>query len=77
MTRKADQTMSLGQYLRDRGFVPLPRLWIKASAMTEIHTITGRFKKEVNEARTQVTEIKTTQDEIEKLWQEHERSHTS
>lgn len=43
--------------LRDNDFVPLPRLWVKRSAMPEIHEIAHRFSDDVKALRQRVTDI--------------------
>ena len=56
--------------LRAQGFLPLPRLWIKADAMPEIHAIAERYLEEVRVVRDQVRR----ELEIEKLWSEREKA---
>jgi len=55
-------TKALGTYrknpvatiLRGRGFVPLPRLWVRFDDMPAIHKIAGRYREEVNNVRAEV-----------------------
>ena len=40
--------------LRNEGYIPLPRLWIKAEAISEVHEIASRFTDDVNRIRHEV-----------------------
>lgn len=40
--------------LREAGFVPLPRLWVKAEDMRTIHFIAEQYEEEVNKVRRSV-----------------------
>lgn len=40
--------------MREAGFVPLPRLWVREEDMAEIYAITDRRKEEVIRIRQQV-----------------------
>jgi hypothetical protein len=40
--------------LRSRGFVPLPRLWVRSEDMPTVHEIAGQYREEVNFVRAQV-----------------------
>lgn len=42
--------------LRKAGFVPLPRLWVKAEDMPQIRNIAYRYADEVNHLRHSVNE---------------------
>lgn len=48
------KTSPVSVALRDAGFVPLPRLWVRKDAMKDVHKITEKFAKEVNDIRSQV-----------------------
>ena len=39
--------------LRERGFVPMPRLWIKATDLPTIHELAAQYRDEVLEVRAQ------------------------
>jgi hypothetical protein len=41
----------LAKALRDKGFVPLKRLWVHRDALPEIETITERYRADVNAVR--------------------------
>lgn len=45
---------SVSLRLRAEGFVPLPRLWVKAEAIPEIHVISSRYTSEVNRIRAEI-----------------------
>lgn len=40
--------------LRGRGFVPLPRLWVRSEDIPKVHKIADQYREEVNAVRTQV-----------------------
>jgi hypothetical protein len=42
---------SVSVSLREAGFVPLPRLWVKSEDMTKIHKIAHAYKDIVNQIR--------------------------
>jgi len=42
---------SPSEVLRERGFVPLPRLWVKAEDMRAIHLIADQYEDEVTAVR--------------------------
>lgn len=42
--------------LRDAGYVPLPRLWIKKEDMPTIHRIAEQCEEEVNDIRGQIND---------------------
>lgn len=70
--KEKTQANSLAERLRAKGYVPLPRLWIKSDAIPEIHAVAERFKDEITEERNKLgREI-----EIEKLWAAREREQT-
>lgn len=48
---KRDQNSPLAKELRNRGFIPLPRLWVKSEDMDDIREITDKRAKEVNDVR--------------------------
>ena len=45
---------SVASILREAGYVPLPRLWVKSEDMSEIHAIAHRYQNEVNQLRNRV-----------------------
>lgn len=48
------QSFPLASELREKGFVPLPRLWIRASDMPEIYEIVARHTDDVLRIRREV-----------------------
>jgi hypothetical protein len=40
--------------LRGRGFVPLPRLWVRSEDIPKVHKIANKYREKVNAVRTQV-----------------------
>lgn len=40
---------------RKRGFIPLPRLWIKPDDMPKIKKITNKYRDEINSIRAEKT----------------------
>jgi hypothetical protein len=40
---------------RKRGFIPLPRLWIKPADMPKIKKITNKYRDEINSIRAEKT----------------------
>lgn len=75
---------SASEALRHKGFVPLPRLWVKAEAIPAIHAIAHVYAEDVRTLRDKVAAINRvlTQDstvadqakETEKAWQIHEQN---
>ena len=53
-----DENLQTHQALRDAGFVPLPRLWIKAYDMPRIHAIAEQYKDEVMEIRHRMRRLR-------------------
>jgi hypothetical protein len=60
----------LARRLREKGFVPLPRLWVKSSDMDKVHAIAQAHSHEVNQTREQLQRER----EVEKIWAEREAS---
>lgn len=44
----------LAKALRDKGFVPLKRLWVHRDALPEIENITERYREDVNAVRSEI-----------------------
>ena len=64
--------------LRAAGFIPLPRLWVKATDMPKIHKIAHAYQEEVNSIRNQVYTDQTPQvpdprDDRDAAWDAFER----
>lgn len=53
-TLERPQEHPVATILRSRGFVPLPRLWVRSKDMPTIHKIAGRYREEVHAVRAQV-----------------------
>lgn len=49
-------TTPIANALREAGFIPLPRLWVKREDIHEIHAIAEKHRKAVNAIRGQVRE---------------------
>ena len=45
---------SVASVLREAGYVPLPRLWVKSDVMSEIHAIAHRYQDEDNQLRNKI-----------------------
>ena len=45
---------SVSGLLREAGYVPLPRLWVKSEAMEQIHAIAHTYQDEVNQIRSSI-----------------------
>lgn len=52
-----NSTQPLAVELRARGFIPLPKLWVKPHNIPEIHQITQQYAHEVNEIRAQISRL--------------------
>lgn len=50
--------------LREAGYIPLPRLWIKREEIPEIHAITERNATEVNRIRHAARNTKEQSDKL-------------
>lgn len=66
-TPERPQEHPVATVLRSRGFVPLPRLWVRSKDMPTIHMIAGQYREEVNAVRAEVgaqaqAHAQTTQD---------------
>ena len=48
--------------LRARGFIPLPRLWVKREDMPRIHEIAEQYKDEVTAVRAEYGTYEPTSD---------------
>jgi hypothetical protein len=80
-------TSPVSQALRDAGFVPLPRLWVKPKDMPKIHKIAFTYEEEINEIRAskrdemlqweieqrKAGKLPPIQPEREAAWVEHEK----
>lgn len=53
-SRTINPPHSVSHVLRDLGYVPLPRLWVKSEVMEQIHAIAHTFQDEVNEIRSKI-----------------------
>lgn len=51
---KRDQNSPLAQELRGRGYLPLPRLWVRSADMDVIKRITDLRAEEVNAVRSEL-----------------------
>lgn len=70
--------LSVAAILRARGFVPVPRLWIKAKDMPAIHRITSRYREEVCAVRAEVRErLKDQPDLFDNFEEENQDPKTS
>ena len=52
--REHNERHPIASAMRRKGFVPLPRLWVRAEDMAEIYAITERYRDEVMRTRAEV-----------------------
>lgn len=53
-TNTTSAAYPVARALRAAGFLPLPRLWVKATDMPTIHKIAHAYQEEVNQIRRNV-----------------------
>lgn len=68
----------LAKTLRAKGFVPLPRLWVKNSDIPKIHAIADGYLDEIKQTREELnqdthSDAARIQNEIELAWAMLER----
>lgn len=54
MPNKKEANSPLAAALRNAGFVPLPRLWVKAKDLDIIKAYAKKYEKEVNDIRSSI-----------------------
>ena len=59
-----DGNSPVADALREAGFVPLPRLWVKPEDIQQIKTIAFQYAEEVNRIRYEVKGLKWIEPEI-------------
>jgi hypothetical protein len=59
--------------LRDNGYVPLPRLWVKAEDMEKIHKIAHAHSAEVHRIRGQIRQDLAPKNHVDVAWASYEK----
>lgn len=68
--------------LRNAGYLPLPRLWIKAEDMQKIHALANQYSVQVNTIRAEARGLTYFREDVKKedpktskesAWEEYER----